>query len=145
MYLNTQRFTAAVHARSCSPAWDTINFSQFLHYMLYYIHIPLHVQLHDKYMLDYMPLHPAPFHYMLYYMHYYMIHYLPLHPAPFHYMLYYMLNYMLNYMLHYILNYMPLHALHGIKMITCFLHSLLQPRSLPPEAPLVLKIVVVCM
>jgi hypothetical protein len=27
-------------------------------------------------MLDYMPLHPAPFHYMLDYM----IHYMPLHP-----------------------------------------------------------------
>ena len=98
--------------------------------------IPLHVQLHDKYMLDYMPLHPAPFRYMLYYMHYYMMHYMPLHPAPFHYMLYYMLNYMLNYMLHYILNYMPLHALHGIKfpgpMITCFLRLLPQPRSPPP-------------
>ncbi len=55
-----------------------------------------------------------------------------------------MLNYMLNYMLHYILNYMPL---HGIKfpepMIMCFLHLLSQPRSLPPEAQLVLKIVVV--
>ena len=94
-----------------------------------------------------MPLHPAPFHYMLYYMHYYMMHYMPLHPAPFHYMLYYMLNYMLNYMLHYILNYMPLHALHGIKfpepMITCFLRLLPQPGSPPPEAQLVLKIVVV--
>ncbi len=32
----------------------------------------------DKYMLDYMQLHPAPFHYMLYYyMLYYMIHYMP--------------------------------------------------------------------
>ena len=78
-----------------------------------------------------------------------MLDYMPLHPASFHYMLYYimMLNYMLNYMLHYILNYMPLHALHGIKlpgpMITCFLRLLPQPRSLPPEALLVLKIVVV--
>ena len=62
-------------------------------------------------------------------------------------MLYYMLYYMLHCMLHYILNYMPLHALHGIKfsepMITCFLHLLPQPWSLPPEAQLVLKIVVV--
>ena len=84
---------------------------------------------------------------MLYYMHYYMMHYMPLHPAPFHYMLYYMLYYMLNYMLHYILNYMPLHALHGNQfpepMITCFLRLLPQPGSLPPEAQLVLKIVVV--
>ncbi len=38
--------------------------------------ISLLVLLHDKYMLDYMPLHPAPFHYMLDYM----IHYMPLHP-----------------------------------------------------------------
>ncbi len=98
-------------------------------------------------MLDYMPLHLAPFHYMLYYMHYYMIHYMPLYPAPFHYMLYYVINYMLNYMLHYILNYIPLHALHGIKfpepMITCFLRRLPHTRSPPPSAQLVLKIVVV--
>ena len=93
----------------------------------------------NTYILDYMQLHPAPFHYMLYYMHYYMmLHYMPLHPgpAPFHYMLYYMLNYMLNYLLHYILNYMQLHALHGNKfpepMITCFLLLLSQPRSPPP-------------
>ncbi len=98
--------------------------------------ITLYIRLHDKHMLDYMPLRPAPFHYMLNYMHYYIYHYMPLYPAPLHYMLNCMLNYMLNYMLHYILNYIPLHALHGIKlpepMITCFLHRLPQPRSPPP-------------
>ncbi len=53
----------------------------------------LHVQVHDKYMLDYLPLHPAPFHYMFNYM----IYFMPLHPspAPLHNMLYH--DYMINY------------------------------------------------
>jgi hypothetical protein len=43
-------------------------------------------------MLDYMPLHPAPFHYMLNYMLNYMLHYMPLHPASSHYMFHYMIT-----------------------------------------------------
>jgi hypothetical protein len=75
----------------------------------------------------------------------------------------YMINYMLDYMQHHSITcsitwqlhnqlhdllhtQLPLHALNGMKflepMITCFLRCLPRPRSLPPSAPAVLKIVV---